>query len=341
MKADNSRRRPTQADVARHAGVSQTTVSQVLSQSGTIAVPEETRQRILAAVAALGYIPDHTARSLRIRKTYTIASIIPDITNPFYPAFERGIQDIADQSGYDLITYNTDGIAEKEQRCLRSIQQGRADGVIVVLFHLSARELLPLLDMNIAVVRLEAERKQPGQRPLDDLFVDNIAAATAAVSYLIKAGHRRIGMIAGELGPGQTRLLGYRQALEREGITFLPELVRSGDFTVESGQHWAKQLLSLWPRPTAIFAANDMMAMGTLAAARNAGLQVPHDLAIVGFDNVPSAALVTPALTTISLHEEQIGRRAASLLIERLEGRAPEHGRSEEQPFELIVRESA
>src|SRR5262245_56230237 len=148
MNNRNGRRRPTQADVARHAGVSQTTVSHVLNQSGTIAVPEETRQRILAAVEALGYIPDRTARSLRTRKTYTIASIIPDITNPFYPAFERGIQDIANQHGYDLITYNTDGVAEKELRCLASIQQGRVDGVIVVLFHLSARDLLPLLDMN-------------------------------------------------------------------------------------------------------------------------------------------------------------------------------------------------
>src|SRR5262249_52325674 len=131
------------------------------------------------------------------------------------------------------------------------------------------------------------------------------------------------------------------EALAQHGIDFTPALVRSGDFTLESGRRQAIELLSLVPRPTAIFAANDMMAMGTLSAARAAGLRVPDDLAIVGFDNIPSAALVNPPLTTVSLHEQQIGRRAAALLIERLEGAAPNHGRCEEVPFELIVRESA
>src|SRR5262249_9147612 len=155
-----------------------------------------------------------TARSLRTSKTYTIASIIPDITNPFYPAFERGIQDVAERHGYDLIMYNTDGEAEKERKSLRSAQQGRADGIIAAFFHLTAQDLFPLLKTDIAIVRLEAASKPAGVYPLDNLYVDNIAAAHLAVSYLIGRGHQRIGLIAGERGPGHLRLLGNQKALQ-------------------------------------------------------------------------------------------------------------------------------
>ncbi len=341
MSDSNRRRRPTQADVAKRAGVSQTTVSLVLNNSAMMTVPEETRQRVIAAMQALSYIPDRTARSLRTRKTYSIASIIPDITNPFYPAFERGIQDIADQSGYDLITYNTDGVLEKEQRCLRSLQQRQIDGIVAVFFHLTARDLLPLLESGIAIVRLEAVRKQAGIEPLDNVFVDNIAAARVAAEYLIERGHRRIGIIAGQLGPGQTRLLGYQAGLAAHGFPVDQKLIQIGDFTVQSGISCTNMLLAVNPRPTAILAANDLMAMGALSAIHAAGLHVPTDIAVVGFDDIQSAALVSPPLTTISLFQEQIGRRAAEMLLERLSGSAPAGGRSEELPATLVVRESA
>lgn len=335
------KRRPTQADVAKYAGVSQATVSHVLNNSTVIAVPEETRRRVLDAITTLGYIPDRMARSLRTRKTSTIASIIPDITNPFYPSFERGIQDIADQHNYDLITYNTDGMADKERRCLQSILQGRVDGVIVVLFHLKAPDLLPLLDMNIAVVRLEAMRKQPGERPLDNLFVDNVAAADAAARYLLERGHRRIGVIIGEHGPGNARLQGYQAAFRAYGLPSDDSLIRSGGFTVQGGIVAAHELLALNPRPTAVLAANDQMAMGALSAARSTGLCVPRDLAVVGFDDIQPAALVSPPLTTVHVPQEQLGRRAAEMLLERLNGTASLSARSEELSAHLVIRESA
>lgn len=341
MSDSKRRRRPTQADVAKHAGVSQTTVSLVLNNSAMMTVPEETRQRVLAAMEALSYIPDRMARSLRTRKTYTLASIIPDITNPFYPAFERGIQDIADQSGYDLITYNTDGVREKEQRCLRSLQQRQIDGIIAVLFHLTARDLLPLLESGTAIVRLEAERKQPGIQPLDNIYVDNIAAARLAAEYLIARGHRQIGIIAGQLGPGRSRLLGYQDALAASGFPVDPDLIQIGDFTVQSGISCTNRLLTANPLPTAILAANDLMAMGAISAIRAAGLHVPANIAVVGFDDIQSAALVSPPLTTISLAQEKLGRRAAEMLLERLDGTARTGGRCEELPAHLVVRESA
>lgn len=342
MSAQRSRKKqPTQADVARRAGVSQATVSYVLNNNTTIAVPADTRQRIQDAIRDLGYIPDRAARSLRTRKTYTLAGIIPDITNPFYPAFERGIQDLADQHGYDLIMYNTDGCAEKERKSLRSVQQGHVDGLIAVLFHLNAQDLLPLLDMNIAVVRLEATPKRAGAAPLDNLYVDNIAAAQRAVEYLIGKGHRRIGMITGQRGPGANRVLGYQRALTEQQLPIHSERIRSSDFTVAGGSQSMRELLSLPERPTAVFAANDLMAMGAMNAIRAAGLHIPQDIAVIGFDNIPAAELVSPALTTVTQFQEQLGRRAAQMLLERFDGSAPEGGRCEEMPADLIIRESA
>jgi LacI family transcriptional regulator len=336
-------KKPTQGDVAARAGVSQAMVSYVLNDNPVFSVPAETRQRILDAVDYLGYIPNGTARSLRTRKTYTIASIIPDITNPFYPAFERGVQESAESYGYDLIVYNTSGVAEKERRCLRSVQQGRVDGVIGVFFHITARDLVALLVRGIAVVRLEAKKKEASNNdlPLDNLYVDNVAAARTAVDYLIGRGHARIGMLDGQRGPGRARVLGYHQALAQHGIAVDEDLIRDGDFREDGGYCAMRELLGLSPRPTAVFAANDMMAMGALLAVREAGLMVPRDVALAGFDDTPITKLVTPSLTTVTQFQEELGRRAAEMLFERLAGTVPEHGRNEEMPYELIVRESA
>ncbi len=340
-KKTDGKKRPTQADVAQRANVSQAMVSYVLNDNPAISIPAETRRRILDAVEELGYVPNIAARSLRTSKTYTIAGIIPDITNPFYPAFERGIQDVTEQHGYHSIMYNTDGIAEKEQKCLRSIRQGRVDGVITVFFHLTAEDLFPLLEMNIAVVRFEAAQKQAGVYPLDNLFVDNVAAAKTAVSYLIDQGHTRIGMIAGQRGPAHYRILGYRQALAEHHLPLDENLIRSSAFAEEGGHQSMQTLLELSPRPTAVFAANDLMAMGSLIAIREAGLRVPGDIAVIGFDDIPAAKLVNPPLTTITQFQEQLGRRAAEMLFERLNGAAPETGRCEEMPHSLVISQSA
>jgi LacI family transcriptional regulator len=342
-KATPRVKKPTQSDVAKRAGVSQATVSYVLNDNPVFSVPVETRQRILDAVDELGYIPNGAARSLRTRKTYTIASVIPDITNPFYPAFERGVQESAESHGYDLIVYNTGGVAEKERRCLRSVQQGRVDGVIGVFFHLTARDLVDLLERGIAVVRLEATKKEGSKYDLslDNLYVDNVAAARTAVDYLIGHGHTRIGMLDGQRGPGRARVHGYHQALAQHGIAVDEDLIRDGDFREDGGYRAMRELLGLSPRPTAVFAANDMMAMGALLTVREAGLLVPRDVALVGFDDTPFTKLVTPSLTTVTQFQEELGRRAAEMLIERLAGTAPKRGRNEEMPYELIVLESA
>ncbi len=333
-------KKPTQNDVARHANVSQAMVSYVLNGNTDVTIPQETRQRILAAIKELGYQPSKVARSLRTSKTYTIAGVIPDILNPFYPAFQRGIQDVADAHNYDLITYNTHANPEKERSFCESLLQGRADGLIAVLFHVNAMDLLPLLERGLPVVRLEAVYKAPGGYPLDNIYVDNSAASHAAVSYLIDNGHRRIGMLAGHAGPSRHRIAGYWQALTDHQIAPDENLIETAEFN-ETGGYIGMRVLLERADMTAVVASNDLMAIGAMQAIREAGLRVPEDIAVVGFDDIPAARLMNPGLTTISQHQEQIGRRAAQMLFERLNGATPPGGRTESMPFELITRQSA
>ncbi len=333
-------KRVTQADVARHANVSQAMVSYVVNNNTSISVPEETQQRILRAMAELGYVPNITAQRLRSSKTLTIAAIIPDITNPFYPAFERGIQDVVDQNGYDLITYNTDGSSEKEHKYVQSVMQGRVDGLVGTFFHLSAKDLFPLIRLGLYVVRLEATVKQAGRYPIDNIFVDNLAAATSAVNHLIEKGHTKIGLLTSAEGPVEHRNRGFQVALEQAGIPLNSNWILEGAFNEVGGYEAMSRLLKQPDFPSAVFAANDLMAMGAMMAIREAGLSIPHDVAMIGFDDIVSAKLVYPGLTTIAQPQRYMGRRAAEMLFERLIGDVPETGRNEQVPYELVVRGS-
>lgn len=333
--------RPTQADVARLAGVSRTTVSYVLNNSNTISVLPETRKRIWDAVQQLGYVPNRMARGLRARKTYTIAGIVPDITNPYHPAFERGIQDVAERYDYDLVMYNTANLETKERKFLTFVLEGRADGLIGIFWHMTMEDFRPLLERDIPIVRSSGERQEAPDLPLDTLYIDNVGAARAAVNYLIEQGHRRIGMLAGELLPCKWRVAGYRQALAEHDIAFDESLVLGSPFTAHDGYAQMQILLTRRPRPTAVFCASDLLAMGALAAIKQAGLKIPDDVAVVGFDNIFAAELVSPPLTTIDQFQESFGRRAAEMLFERLHGQVSTGGRCVEMPYQLVVRESA
>lgn len=339
MKNPDTKKKPTQFDVAQRAEVSQATVSQILNPKSTLALSAETRARVANAIAELGYVPNRAAQSLRAKRTFTIACLIPDVTNPFYPAVERGILDVCNRYGYDLLTYNSDGRRDKEDNFLRLIREGRADGVVGVFFHVCAKDLGNLLRTGTPVVRLEATAKKTGDLPLDNVYVDNVAAAAAATNYLLSKRHRRIAVIGRETGPHFARLQGYRQALFSRGLT--EAVVRADDFTETGGHSAMKELLTASPRPDAVFAVNDLLAVGALLAAREAGLEVPRDLAIMGFDDIPIARLMSPALTTVAQPKRLLGTRAAELLFERLGDATAGAGRSEELPFELIIRESA
>lgn len=340
------KKRPTQFDVARAAGVSQAVVSYVLNEVETVAILPETRERVKAAIAELGYIPNTAARSLRSRKTNTIAVVIPDITNPWYPEFVRGIQDVARARGYDVLVANTDGDAAIERAALDAVRRNSADGLILTPFYLGLDDLLPLLEEGTPVTFLhdigEVEERFAAL-PIDAVAVNGVDAAGAVVNYLIDRGHTRIGMIAGLVAtpPREARARGYRQALAEHHLTLEEVLIRGGDFTEAGGYEAMQELLRFDPRPTAVFAANDLMAMGALMACREAGVRVPEDIAIAGFDNIPASKLVHPSLTTLDQHAREAGQRVAQALISRLDGSYTGPIRREWIGFHLVQRASA
>lgn len=284
-------RRATQRDVARLAGVSQATVSMVLAGNAGAAVSADTVERIHGAARQVGYVPNRFAQALKTSRTMTLACIVPDITNPFYPSLIRGVQSITDGLDYDVIAVNTDGTPERERHVLHWSAQGRVDGVIGVFFTLRAPDFAPLTGLGVPVVRVEASRKAGGALPIDDIYVDSRAAAAAVTEYLLGRGHERIAMIAGTGGPRDFRIEGYRATLRgagREPLVVLDEL-----FDEDGGLRAAEAILDGPFAPTAIFAANDVMAIGAMQAIRSRGLSIPGDVAVVGFDDIPAARLVT------------------------------------------------
>ena len=284
--------------------------------------------------------PNSAARVLRTNRTFTLACIIPDITNPFYPTFVDGIQTEAEQHGYDVIIYNTHGSREKEAKYLRSIMEGRVDGVIGVFFNTQVSDLVPLFEQNIPVVRLEVREHGGGSWPLDSLFVDNVKAAYTATTYLIAKGHRQIAMITGQDGPRNARSEGYLQALAAAPEPLQPWFQEASVFDRDGGYMEMKAILENGEIPTAVFAANDLMAIGVIDALGESGLKVPQDVAVVGFDDIAAARMISPGLTTIRQAQDEIGKRASSLIVERLQREERFDGRVIEMPFELVIRDS-
>jgi LacI family transcriptional regulator len=328
--------RPTQKDVAIRAGVSQATVSMVLGGATTQSVSAETVLRIRAVAEELGYVPNRFAQALKTRRTMTIACIVPDITNPFYPGLIRGVQKIAQDRDYDVIAVNTDGIPARERHFLDWARQGRVDGVIGVFFTVRVQDFVPLLDIGIPVVRIESAKKRGGDLAIDDIFVDSHAAAISVTEHLIAKGHRRIAMVAGTGGPQGVRVEGYREVLGRAGIE--PLVVIDNAFSEDGGFRAAEAILATGYEPTAIFAANDLMAIGVMQALRERNIAIPSEIAVFGFDDISAARLVTPPLSTVAQFQDRMGEKAAEILIERLSGSRSGKGTIEEMPFQLIER---
>ena len=310
----------------------------VLGGGAPSTLPPETIDRIQAAAKELGYVPNRMAQALKTRRTMTIACVVPDITNPFYPALIRGVQRIAQARKYDVITLNTDGDAASERHFIEWALEGRVDGVVGVFFTLRATDLKNLLDNSIADVRIESSRKPGGVLPIDDIFVDSRAAAAVVVERLIVMGHRRIAMVAGVGGPQGVRVEGYRETLAKHQLD--PLVVIENSFTESAGLEAANAILKSGFGPTAIFAANDLMAIGVMQALRNRDIAVPGNMAVVGFDNISAAPLVTPPLTTVTQFQDRMGERAAEILLQRLNGEIVGPGTAQEMPFELIERGS-
>ncbi|GIF63022.1 LacI family transcriptional regulator [Asanoa ishikariensis] len=309
--------RPRIGQVAQLAGVSATTVSHALN--GRRPVSAQTRQRIMDAIEELGYRPNVVARGLRAGRSLTIGLVIPDITNPFYPVLARGVQDVLGPAGYDEIITNTNGVRDLERAALDKMISRQVDGVAFAVFNTHTDDLQPVIDAQIPVVRLGGRQTQPG---VDLVHSDDEGGARDAVRYLIHNGYRRIAFICGPAaeGPAAERVAGYRAALAEAGVGPQQNLLVHTDFSRAGGAHGVERLIRQRKRPDAVLCANDMMAIGALDAARERGLRVPEDLAVMGFDDIDAASLVTPQLTTIANPAREIGVACARLLLDRING---------------------
>lgn len=323
--------------MARLAGVSQSTVSRVFNASGYVS--EQTRRRVMAAAESLGFRPNYLARSLVSKATRTLGLVIPDITNPFFPAVVRGVEETALSRGYTVVLTNTGNDVQREIGALEHLREKWVDGLIVVPQADEAQHLADVVAAGLPLVLID---RIPGQLNVDAVRVDNVRGAHLAVRHLLALGHRHIGHVAGPewSSTGRDRLLGYRQALADAGLPYDPSLVVAGNFDFDSGFAAARELIRRNPRPTAIFAGNDLMALGVLHAASEAGLQVPGDLAVVGFDDILPAALVSPPLTTVAQPTYRMGAQAAAMLLDRLEGAWSGPGRQVVLEPELVIRRS-
>jgi len=337
MESGVAGRRITQKEVAERAGVAQATVSLVLN-GGRDKVAPETADRIEAVIAELGYQPNRFAQALRTSRSHVIACVVPDLTNPFYPSLVVAVQKVVRNAGYEVITIDTEGELANERQVVAAALQGRYDGVVGVFFNLSARDLAPLGKNGVPVVRIEVRRKSGGSLPIDDLFIDNQAAARAVTAHLLGLGHRAIAMVAARGGPQSVRLQGYLDAMAASGAE--PIVLEATHFTVEAGNEMADRIVASDQRVTAIIAANDLMAIGVIKSLLRNGLSVPRDISVAGFDDIMASALVTPGLTTVAQFQDRLGARAAEKLLSRLISRETEPAQPEEMPFELVIRAS-
>jgi len=328
---------PTIRDVAERAGVAPITVSRVINNSGYVS--PDTRARVEAAIAELQYLPNTLASSFRWRRTRVLALILTDITNPFWTTVARGVEDVANQHAFNVILCNTDEDEHKQMAYVRVLLQKRVDGFLLVptqgapeAAQLIQRRNVPLvvLDRLIAGVQVDVVRG------------DSEGGAYVLTQRLIAQGHRRIAMLSGprHISTATQRVEGYQRAMNEAGLAVGDELVHYGDYSQTGGYWTAKKVLALVPRPTALFAANNFIALGALRAVREAGLRVPEDVSLVCFDDTPIWADPDPFLTVAAQPAYLMGQRATELLLARLSGQVPPEPREVILPVEIVVRRS-
>jgi DNA-binding LacI/PurR family transcriptional regulator len=342
-RSDDLSTQPTMRDVARLANVSQSTVSRVLNRTASpIPVGDETRQRILGAIDELGYHPNAHARSLRGQKTRMIAMMIADISNSFYHPMVRAVQDFATERGYDVMLTNSDHRRADEERFCESIMRRPVDGLIMVPFHLSDEEIDVLQKRTGAAIACLGQHVHHPE--VDVIFGQDSAGAYEAAHWLVaERSHRRIAFIGVNpvFAAGARRFEAFAQVLQEAEVALPSEYLQEGDWSMESGCQAMRALLSLPQPPTAVFACNDLMAIGAILAAQEMGLTVPDDVAVVGFDNIAAGLWIRPRLTTVAQYPVEIGQHMARALFERIEDEYSGPGRRIEMPCCLIQRESA
>jgi LacI family transcriptional regulator len=336
MKSDYSN--VTIKDVARLSGVSSMTVSRVIN--GSDRVSPETRRRVEQAIAELGYVPSRLARGLIRQKTRTLALIVPDMANPFFTLIVRGAEDVARRADYRIILCDTRADLTLERASVEEMLAHRVDGVAIApVSDRSRTHLRRLAKFGVPFVLID--RTIPGVDS-DIIVGDSVGGARRLVEHLIALGHRRIGMIveSDEVSTARDRRRGYEDALDGAGIPIDPTLLVRATVDPGGGFDGMRRLLELDDPPTAVFTVNNLVALGAIEAIRAEGLEVPDDIALVCFDDIEYASRLYPFLTVMAQPAETLGTLGMQLLLERIEGRAPQHNRVVVLPAQFIVRRS-
>jgi LacI family transcriptional regulator len=317
MKTNLGQSQPTIQDVARAAGVSVSTVSRVMNNKDDVS--PETIEKVQRVVAELSYTASLAARGMRSRTTHVIGLVVPEVTTPFVLAVIKGVGSGIRESGYDLLIYASDNPplsrrASWEKEHVALLSSGLTDGNIVVT------PSAPTFPENAHIVVIDP---QGAGANVPSIIATNRMGALAVMEYLIGLGHRQIGFIGGrpDALSAVRRFEGYRDGLIAAGIPYDPALVQDGDYTRERGEAAARLLLDRPDRLTAIFAANDESALGVMNVARSLGIRIPQDLSVVGFDDIPEAARVTPRLTTVDQSIQEMGALAVRMLMDSLQGK--------------------
>lgn len=332
----SSNRATSIRQVARQAGVSIATVSRALTTPDKVS--DKTLKKVLAQVERSRYKPNLLARNFRSKRAYAVVVLVPNIANPFFAEIIRGIEQIAQQHGYAVLLGDTEGREDREAYYVSLVETRQADGLI---------QLHPRLpkaaqgDGGLDIPWVNA-CEYIDDAPCPRIGIDNVAAAREMTTYLIGLGHRRIGAI---LGPNSSpltsdRLRGYKLALKTARISAEDALVAEGDFSMSSGRAAIERLFAAKEAPTAVFCFNDEMALGAIRWLKSTGRSVPHDVSVVGFDDIEFASFCDPPLTTIEQPTREIGNKAMSVLFEMLSGGKPEPA-LHALPTKLIVRDSA
>lgn len=325
-------------DIARRVGVSPSVVSRALNNK--YGVKESTRKMIVQVAEEMGYHPNAAARTLVTRRTMTIGVIMADISEPFYSGIIKGLEFVASESGYTLLFSNSYESLEQSRVVQKMVDAQRVDGMIIVGSNVKERAYISgLVDRGIPFVAIERNFDDPR---MNCIWVDNVMGGYIATKHLIDCGHTRIAHITGTLDVevAADRLKGYRKALNEAGIPFAPNLVVQGTFVWQTGYSAMKTLLETGPLCTAVFVSNDSMAFGALQAIAEEGLSVPHDISVVGFDDLQFSSLTNPPLTTVRQPRYEIGRDAARILVSCLDQPDRKEGTKVCYPPELVVRKS-
>ena len=332
--------RVTMREVATKAGVSAMTVSRVINESPRVS--DDVRRRVEAAIADLGYVPNRLARGLIRQKTGALGLIVPDVANPFFTLVVRGAEEVAWRAGYHVILCNTQADIERERGYIEDMLSFQVEGLLLASVGERSRPNLRVLRKNnVPFVLID---RTIGGYDGDLVQGDSVGGARQLVEHLIGLGHRRIGMVTetAEVSTARDRLEGYRQALEHAGIAYSPELVLEASATDVGSAHDATlALLDLPEPPTAIFSVNNIAVVGVAEAARERGLRIPEDIAVVCFDDIEHASRFHPFLTVMAQPAETFGTIATQLLLDRLAGRIEQRRRLVVLPADFVVRESS